>query len=80
MTASIDTVSFAKLAGQDSNSIDLLLNSFLLQGFCYLDLQGHSVIEDVQAAFQIGTEFFSMPQEDKLEYDIDRSGDHKLNG
>ena len=81
--AELRTVSFSQLVEVDDVAMKELKDAATLQGFFYLDLQGsqsYRILRDVDDFIENARKFYNMPLEDKLKYDIDKLGMHKLDG
>jgi isopenicillin N synthase-like dioxygenase len=64
-------------------AIQDLRYAVIQQGFCYLDLRGQEIqhtLEDVNDCVAMAKEFYALPTEEKLKYDIDELSPHKING
>ncbi|KAL2853292.1 hypothetical protein BJY01DRAFT_79066 [Aspergillus pseudoustus] len=73
-TAPLLRLSLKKLAEQDEVEIRRLNTACEELGFFYLDLQDASpvsdILDDVDNLFQLGTELFELPLEEKKKYDL----------
>ena len=81
--AELRTLSFAQLLEVDPQAMKELEDAVTLQGFFYLDLRGSQTrrtLRYVDELVETAREFYALPPEAKLEYDIDKLGMHKLNG
>lgn len=81
--AKLRTISFSSLVELHPQAMKELEDAATLQGFFYLDLQGSQTrrtLRDVSECVEKVCEFYELPLEKKLEYDIDKLGMHKLNG
>ncbi|KAF6226104.1 hypothetical protein HO133_008969 [Letharia lupina] len=81
--AELETISLSQLLEVDPQAMKELEDAATLQGFFYLDLRGSETsrtLRDVDECVETAGEFYAMPFEEKLGYDIDKLGMHKLNG
>lgn len=79
--AELRTISYSQLMMADTVAMKDLEDTATLHGAFYLDFRGMSqVFGDVDDCLEAVGNFFSLPLEQKLEYDIDRIGTHRLNG
>lgn len=81
--AELKTISLSQLLEVDPQAMKELEDAATLQGFFYLDLRGSETsrtLRDVEECVETAREFYAMPFEEKLGYDIDKLGMHKLNG
>ena len=77
------TISYSQLMVADTVAMKDLEDAATLQGVFFLDFRGSQmsqVFGGVDDCLEAVGNFFSLPLEQKLEYDIDRIGTHRLNG
>jgi len=80
--ADLVVVTLSELINDNQSAKEVLKKAVREDGFFYLSLQGYSnpVLEDVDACYQLAKDVFDLPLEEKMKYDIDNIGPHKLNG
>ena len=81
--AELRTISYSQLMVADTVAMKELEDAATLHGAFYLEfreLEMSRVFRDVDDCLEAVGNFFSLPLEQKLEYDIDRFGTHRLNG
>ncbi|KAL8933871.1 MAG: hypothetical protein Q9211_005539 [Gyalolechia sp. 1 TL-2023] len=80
--AQVQTIRFEGLSNGNADERAHLYRACCDDGFFYLDMQGTA--EDIDAAVQdiytLETQLFAMPQEELIQYDIDKLSPKKLNG
>ena len=81
--AQLRTISYSQLMVADTLAMKDLEDAATLHGVFYLDFKGSQIpriFRDGDDCLEAVGNFFSLPLEKKLEYDIDRIGTHRLNG
>jgi isopenicillin N synthase-like dioxygenase len=78
-------ISYAKLLSGETDEVTSLRQACERDGFFYLDLrqevkQPHPIEQDVPSMFKVVNEFFTLNDEEKIQYDIDTIGPWKLHG
>lgn len=74
-TASMDTISLAKLNSGDQSTAQSLLDSCQKLGFFLLDLRGdalgESMINEIDSLFIAGNDIMNLPNEVKIKFEHD---------
>lgn len=82
-TAQLQTIHIGRLSDRDKTEEENLFKAAQTDGFFYLDFQGSSfvgMLPAVEEVFCLSEDLFGLTQEEKMEYDVDKLGDLKLNG
>ncbi|KAI8625005.1 2OG-Fe(II) oxygenase family oxidoreductase [Xylariaceae sp. FL1651] len=79
------TIYYSKLKQKDDKEILALKQAFETWGFAYLDLTDQkddsgSLLCNMEKAFYVAKQFFSLDKQEKVKFDIDKIGPYKLNG
>ncbi|PYH48032.1 putative oxidoreductase [Aspergillus saccharolyticus JOP 1030-1] len=79
--ACLETVSLVGLREGSPAAVQALLRAARKQGIFYLDLSSISADGDtVTRLYQLAQDLFRLPLEQKMQYDVDRLGEWKING
>lgn len=80
--AQVQTINFESLSNSDTDERARLYRACCDDGFFYLDMQGtvagiDAAIDDI---YTLETQLFTLPEEELIQYDIDKMSSKKLNG
>ena len=81
--AQLSTIKLASLQQEDGEEAEKLFQSAREDGFFYLNFQDSAfegMINLVEDVFTISKSLFNLDNQEKMEYDVDKLGDSKLNG
>lgn len=80
--AQIQTITFEGLSNGDVDEQARLYRACCDDGFFYLDMQGTA--KDIDAAvediYRLEKQLFTLPEDELIQYDIDKLSSNKLNG
>ena len=81
--AQLVTINIGRLYQGNEEEANTLFKAAKDDGFFYLDLQNSAfegMIDTVDDVFALSKDLFSLDEEDKMGYDVDKLGKLKLNG
>lgn len=81
--APMKTINLEVLRSGDEAEAKKLFNACIDFGFFYLDLREMSegkFVETVDRMFELDEELYSIPDKEKMLYDVDKLGNLKING
>jgi isopenicillin N synthase-like dioxygenase len=80
--AQLETVHFDLLRDGDLKEARKLFEGCQKDGFFYLDIQnlGNHVLDVIEQMYRLDYDLYSLPDEEKMLYDIDKLSKMKLNG
>ena len=80
--AELKTISFERLREGDDVEVAKLFETCCKDGIFYLDMLGTqpNISETVDDIFALERELFDMPEDELMQYDIDKISPRKLNG
>ncbi len=81
--ATLRSISFDSLKQHESGSIAALLAAACESGFFYLDLTdvgNEGFLADAEELFSVASQVFDLDELEKMRYDLDVIGPHKISG
>ena len=81
--ALLKTISFSALLHGESDAIADLYSAGVEGGFFYLDVRSleiEMILDEVNKLYGVAEDFFQLPLEEKMTFDLDKIGPHKIDG